>query len=320
MNQINLHFQSNTPCSIFINGNNVGIIDNEKTFFIDIICYAQSLIVSADPITKNNCYISNTFKLSNINNTIISSSQFVKVVPFVNNNYDVIISFASQTINNQMLTVFNKVLNGYSVMVTNTSQSILSIFKNDKNLTCVTIDTLCDINCQYVNDMIIVGAKQKNKWFQYVFDTTSNLPLLNGTYIKVEQTETTIKCLQPLNDFFNHGIVYELNLNKKEVTSYSVFISNKQLNICTQLIPHAFLECIKANNFKKAKQFLDYTLGEIPHEKLTSYFNEIINIYYNCYFFDANQINYTIETNLGFKNYTFTVLNNTICEIEENNI
>ena len=62
MNQINLHFQSNTPCSIFINGNNVGIIDNEKTFFIDIICYAQSLIVSADPITKNNCYISNTFK------------------------------------------------------------------------------------------------------------------------------------------------------------------------------------------------------------------------------------------------------------------
>ena len=50
------------------------------------------------------------------------------------------------------------------------------------------------------------------------------------------------------------------------------------------------------------------------------YFNEIINIYYNCYFFDTNQINYTIETNLGFKNYTFTVLNNTICEIEENNI
>lgn len=318
MKQYNLHFLSKIACSVFINGNNVGVIDNEKSFFIDIISYCDSLTIAADPVS--NLHISNTFRLTKTNSGIISSSNFVSVVPYPNNNFDIILDFAKQNNSESPLNVFNQTLNGYSVMVTNSITSIVSIFKNTNCLFSSSVNTLKNISCEYKNNLIIVSALSPDSEFLLVFDTNENTIIICDEFLKVEKSDNQIKALKPLNDFFKHGIVKTLNIETKQFSNYTVFINNTNSNISDSLIPYAFLECVKANDYKKAKSYLDSSLGEITNSKLDGYFNNIKNIYYNCYFFEPNQINCTLETSDGYKNYTFTLLNSKICEIEENTI
>lgn len=318
MKQYNLHFLSKIACSVFINGNNVGVIDNNKTFFIDIISYSNSLIIAADPIDQNSSYISNTFRLSRDNNKLTSSSSFVTIVPYPNNNFDVILDFAKQNTPSPMLTVYNQTFNGYSVMVTNSNNSIVSIFKNTECLFSNACETLNNIACEYKNNLIILTANSNNDDFLLVFDTTNNKALICDNFLKIEKFETEIKALKPINDLFYHGIVKTLNLETKQFSNYTVFIKNTNFNLSHSLIPYAFLECVKAKDYKQAKNYLDSSLGSITNNKLDAYFNEIKNIYYNCYFFEPNQTNCTLDTATGYKNYTFTLLNDKICEIEEN--
>lgn len=318
MKQYNLHFLSKIACSIFINGNNVGIIDNDKTFFIDIISYSDSLIVAADPINENSSYISNTFRLSKADNKLNSSSSLVTIVPYPNFNYDVILDFVKQNNSVPMLSVYNQNFSGYSVMVTNSNNSIISIFKNTECLFSNSVETIKNIACEYKNNLVILSGNNEQNEFLLVFDTSNNTTLVCDNFLKVEKLENEIKMLKPLNDMFSHGIVKTFNIENKEFANYTVFIENTNFNISHNLIPYAFLECVKAKDYSKAKNYLDSCLGNITNQKLDAYFNEIKSIYYNCYFFEPNQTNCTILTATGYKNYTFTLLNDKICEIEEN--
>ena len=320
MKQYNLHFLSKVACSIFINGNNVGVIDNDKTFFIDIISYNDSLIVAADPLNQNTNYISNCFRLSKLDNNLFASSKFVTVVPYPESNYDIILDFAKENNSSPLLNVYNQNLNGYNVMVTNSNNSIISIFKGTENLFSTKTELLSNISCEYKNGLLNFNANTQENEFLLVFDTTNNTSLICDSFLKVEKFETEIKTLKPLNDFFKHGIVKTLNRETKQFSNYTVFINNTNFNITNTLIPYAFLECVKACDYSKAKSYLDNSLGNITNSKLETYFNEIKNIYYNYYFFEPNQTNCTIETSTGYKNYTFTLLKDKICEIEENAI
>ena len=317
MKEYNLHFYSSKPCNVFINGEQVGFIDNQEKFFIDLVVFSKSLIVSCEPISNMfETLIPFSFKLTHENNSLKSSVESAKVVPFPNSHFDVILNFKSATLNNKT-TLFNKKIGSYNVLALIDNISTISIFQNDENLFTTKTEFLENVNASQINNILLFSGKQKNNNYLLAFNTSNNQPIFYDQFIKIEKDETTIKALKNLNNTLKHGKVFNLNLKTNKLNTYNVYLETfTQVNE-ENLIPLSFLEAIKEQDFNLAKTFLDSSLENTDEEKLKQYFNGVNEIYYNCYNLKQNVANYTIKNDETIKNFNFYLKNNRIADIEE---
>ena len=319
MDKYNLHFYSQNPCNIFVNGELIGLIDNNNNFFVDLVVYTNQLIITCEPICDNdNLLIPFSFKLNYENNNIVCSTKNVTVVPYPNLNFDVYLNFKKAMVGNTN-TVVNKKVGNYNVLSLIDKTSTISIFNGDKSLFSTTTGQLDNVEAQIVDTLIMCYGKVEDETFFVVFDTKTNQAILNNTFNKVEKHEHIVKALKFENLTLKTAKVFELNLKTLELNTYNVFLEDfKPINE-PKLIPFSFLEAVKQKDFNLAKSFLHENLCDVTNEKLEQYFNDIEKIYYNCYTCDSNYCNYTVISNKP-RNFNFYLTNNKITEIEEINL
>lgn len=98
----------------------------------------------------------------------------------------------------------------------------------------------------------------------------------------VEPTENGFKVLTDLHDIARHGIVetFEIDDDIVKVDEYSVYLSGAPQNkFNPNVLPTYFLQCIKANDFKEAKNCLSVNLSQkVKPEHLKNYFGNFDDI------------------------------------------
>lgn len=317
MKEFNLHFYSKKPCNIFINGELVGLIDNVQKFFIDMVVFSNTLVVTCEPISNSTeTLIPISFKLTYENQKLTSSLPSAKIIPFPNSNFDVVLNFKKLMLNNKT-SLFNKKLGSFNVLAMIDSISTISIFSNDNNLFTTQTDFLTNFEAEQINNLIVCTANTNSGTFMLIFNTTTSEALVCDEFMQIEKTENNIKVLKNLNNTLKHGKVFDVDLKTSTVTNYNVYLE-EFLSLSEQnLIPLSFLEAIKEEDFKIAMTYLDPKLNDVTEEKLKQYFDGIDEIYYNCYYLKQDVCNYTIISKNSTKNFNFYMVNNKIAEIEE---
>lgn len=317
MKEFNLHFYSKKPCNIFINGELVGLIDNIQKFFIDMVVFSNTLVVTCEPISNSTeTLIPISFKLTYENQKLTSSLPSAKIIPFPNSNFDVVLNFKKLMLNNKT-SLFNKKLGSFNVLAMIDSISTISIFSNDNNLFTTQTDFLTNFEAEQINNLIVCTANTNSGTFMLIFNTTTSEALVCDEFMQIEKTENNIKVLKNLNNTLKHGKVFDVDLKTSTVTNYNVYLE-EFLSLSEQnLIPLSFLEAIKEEDFKIAMTYLDPKLNDVTEEKLKQYFDGIDEIYYNCYYLKQDVCNYTIISKNSTKNFNFYMVGNKIAEIEE---
>lgn len=317
MKEFNLHFYSKKPCNIFINGELVGLIDNVQKFFIDMVVFSNTLVVTCEPISNSTeTLIPISFKLTYENQKLTSSLPSAKIIPFPNSNFDVVLNFKKLMLNNKT-SLFNKKLGSFNVLAMIDSISTISIFSNDNNLFTTQTDFLTNFEAEQINNLIVCTANTNSGTFMLIFNTTTSEVLVCDEFMQIEKTENNIKALKNLNNTLKHGKVFDVDLKTSTVTNYNVYLE-EFLSLSEQnLIPLSFLEAIKEEDFKIAMTYLDPKLNDVTEEKLKQYFDGIDEIYYNCYYLKQDVCNYTIISKNSTKNFNFYMVGNKIAEIEE---
>lgn len=317
MKEFNLHFYSKKPCNIFINGELVGLIDNVQKFFIDMVVFSNTLVVTCEPISNSTeTLIPISFKLTYENQKLTSSLPSAKIIPFPNSNFDVVLNFKKLMLNNKT-SLFNKKLGSFNVLAMIDSISTISIFSSENNLFTTQTDFLTNFEAEQINNLIACTANTNSGTFMLIFNTTTSEALVCDEFMQIEKTENNIKALKNLNNTLKHGKVFDVDLKTSTVTNYNVYLE-EFLSLSEQnLIPLSFLEAIKEEDFKIAMTYLDPKLNDVTEEKLKQYFDGIDEIYYNCYYLKQDVCNYTIISKNSTKNFNFYMVDNKIAEIEE---
>jgi hypothetical protein len=133
---------------------------------------------------------------------------------------------------------------------------------------------------------------------------------------KLEENNNTLTGFSNIYDIAKHGHICEIDLyNTENINEY--YVVKDDISVCEskQLIPKAFLEAIKVQNFSLAKRYLNDSLCKASNSHFKTYFGTIQSIYYNAYN-NSNPVNYTVY-NGEYKSYNFKVCDNKICDIEE---
>lgn len=319
MREFNIHFYTNNPCNIFVNGEMLGLIDNKSNFFIDIVSFTDQMVITCEPICEDNTILlPYSFKLNYINNTLQSSSSNTTIVPFPNNNYDVILDFKMVMVNNKS-TLLSKKIDNYTILTMVDTISTLSIFLDNKNLYTCKYANLCNLEYEKYKDLLIITGDSNQSKLLICYDTIDNKILLSDTYSNIEKNKDYIKALKCPNLTLLTGTVYSLNLSNKEIENYQVYLDNYKATTHPSLIPYSFLEAVQNQNYKLAEDYIDKNLIQADETKLKQYFGDINKIYYNCYNLDKNKVNYTIYTD-KYHNYNFYINQDKIIEIEENQL
>ena len=320
MQEFNLHFYSKTPCNIFIDGEHIGLIDNLKTFFIDVIVLKPTLIVICEPLCENNTtFIPISFKLEFEKQNLKSSLNSTKIIPFPKNNYDILLEF-NKLESTQKTDVFNHKSNDVNIMILTNDLSRISVYNNQQNLFSCTQEKLENFDIQTINKITLLTAcAANNEKFLLALNTLNNMVLICDCFEKIEQNTNIIKCLKNLHNTVNTGKVFELDLNTKQVNTYNVLLKETQTQVEPNLIPYLFLESVKDENFKYALSFLDDRLCKTKADKFKQFFGEFTDIYYNCYNLKTDFYNYTIVGKTA-RNFNFYLTGHKISEIEEVNL
>lgn len=318
MKEYSLHFYSETPCNIYINGEHIGLIDNEKHFFIDVIVFSNTLFVTSHPISDNNMVLMPvSFKLNLSNNNFENYDKNIKIVPFPNNQYDINLSF--KTLPNNSNNLFNTKVGQFNVLALLDSTSTISIFNNDNNLFTTHQKQLNNVEVLELNKLLIVSADCHKNKFLLAFNTETKSVLICDTFCKIEKNNDTIKCLKNMNNTIKTGKVYNLDLKEIVVTTYNVFLEDFVFHNDQTLIPYYFLDAIKEQNYNFALSFLDNKLSNTTTQKLKQFFGMVTDIFYNSYNLKSDVSNFTIFAPHP-RNFNFYLDNNKIVDIEENTI
>ncbi|MGN0961409.1 MAG: hypothetical protein ACI4PF_04340 [Christensenellales bacterium] len=311
-----LHFISETPSILSINGKHLGQIDNISNMELDVITKTPNIFVSYTPISNSKNALPYTFSLKT-SDTPESDNQYIKVVPFPNNNYDIIMKPFYYYQVSQSRVLFNKNVGKYFVSIVSDNVSRITIFSGGTIVFNINVVELKEVKVEENKGlMIIEGVVDENNYYLLILDCSNFQVLHNDIVESIDASDEYISSYKKENTLCNHAKVFNIEVQTKNIDSYYVYSQETNNQINNLLIPYALLECIKVKDENKAKTFLGNSLSNTSISQLSSYFGDIKNIYFNRHNFNS-KLNYTIETNT-MKNYNFIMDNNKIIEIEEN--
>ena len=312
-----LHFMSQKNCQVSINGTNIGLIDNINTMELDIITKTEKVFVTYQPISNEESFLPYTFQL-NTSNQVNTDNSYIKVVPFPNNHFDIIMNpfYYYQIENSEVL--LNKQFGQYFLSIVNDNITRITIFSGASVVFTTNIIKLKSAKASLNQDILTIeGIIDNDTYYLLVIDTKNFKCLFNDICHSIEDTDSQIQVLVNLKDISHHSLVYAIDKKNKSIEKYTVY----ENNICTDphsniLIPKLFLECINTQDETLAKKYLAIELQSTPISKFKSYFGDIKDIYLNRHQNTQDKYNYTVFNN-NYKNYNFIMYNNTIKDIEE---
>ena len=294
-----VHIKSTIPANISVNGENFshGQIDimTEKDFYIAFF-----------PDTTERYLPCATTFYGNINPTSITK------IPYNNNHYEIIFNPAVVPSNHNETIILNKKYNNINFTISNSHKSFISITGINfchNSTTSLLKSVEFKSNEGYV---VICGKIDNEKNYVLIFNSKKNQIILEDVVNKLEISKTQIKALKDENLISGYGKVYEFNLSTKKLIKYGVYLNPTASLNSPELITLVFLESISHEDYKSAKTYLENQ--NITTEHLKNYFGKINKIFFNGY---SNEINFTILSDT-YRNFTFSVVNNKISDIEEN--
>lgn len=311
-----LHFLSSTPATLDINGKYLGYIDNVSSNEIDVITRTSHIFGTYSPASDTTSTIPYTFLLHTLN-APESNNQYIKVVPFPNNNYDIIMKPFYYYQVAEPTVLFNESRGKYFVSIVCDNVCKITIFSGGSIVYTTNAPILSEVKVDEDNGILIIeGIVDSDKFYLLIIDTSNFEVLHNDIVQSIENDSKTISSYKKLNTLCHHAKVFSLNIPSKKAEQYYVYEENASNYLNPYLIPNALLQCVSVKDESKSQSFLGENLLGTPISKLSEYFGDIKNIYFNRHNI-SHKLNYTIETNT-MKNYNFLIRNNKIIDIEEN--
>ena len=311
-----LHFLSPVPSRIECNGKYFGFIDNEHEFELDLITKTNHIFISYIPISQENQSIPYTFKL-NTDTAPSTTNEYIKIIPFPNNHYDIIMKpfYYYQITDSTVL--FNTNIDNYFISITNSTVTNITIFSGKTIVFNKSIQKIINVKVEKKADtLIITGIIDSNNYSMLIIDTNNFHILYEDIVQSIDNNSTSISMLKNTNTVYNYSQVCKIDFSSKQSENYFVYDDNIQYNsIHPFLLPQAFLESIKVADESLCKIFLDSQYNTNT-QKLKEYFGNIQEIYFNRHQNNPYKVNYTIKTD-RYRNFNFLIDNNVIYDIEE---
>lgn len=312
-----IHFLSENTCLLDINGKNIGSIDNYNVMEIDIITKCEKVFVTYTPIsTKGN--IPYSFLL-NTKNDVTCENEYIEVVPFPNNQYDIIMKpFYYYQINTPKV-ILNTKIDKFFVSITCDNASKINIYDGNNVIFNLTTQLLTSAKCELIKDILVIeGVIDNNNYYLLLIDTTTFEILHNDVCNSLDVSSTIITSYKTLKDISNHAEICKFTFENKSKDIYHVYENNTpKYPLHNDLIPLAFLENIKIKDDTLAKHFLHECHTNTNISKFRDYFGEFHEVYLNRHQNIQDKLNYSIKVNNQYKNYNFIMENNKIKDIEE---
>lgn len=175
------------------------------------------------------------------------------------------------------------------------------------------VPTLSYLDFTTHDSVVVLTGKTETETYILIFNAKTKKVVLETLVSRVEHNKTGVSAVKFPPTLTGYGMVYQFEYSSKKLSSYGVYKNDTPLVSTTpKLIPLAFIEAIKYGDYSLAKHYLDNSI--VSNEHLKSYFGDIKKVCLNGL---SKDINYTVLSDM-FKNYTFSVENGKITEIEEN--
>lgn len=313
-----LHFTSEVPCLIGINGEIIEKIDNINTFECDVITNTSDMFVSYTPTLTDKNYIPYTYLLDTSDTPKTQNAQ-IEIVPFPNNNYDIIMTPYEIDERKQQKVLCNLEVNKYFISIISGQNTQINIFSGASIVFTHNIPTIEKVKVEYQYENIIIeGIINKNNCYHLLIIKSDEMKILfDGNCNSIEKNNEYIESLKNLNDISKTAEVNKINLKTKEIEKYYVYQFNEEKEPThTMLIPLSFLQSIQIGNENLAKKLLSENLQNTNISTLKNFFGDFDNIYFNRHSNKVGIANYTIKSN-NYKNYNFILENNKIIDIQE---
>ncbi|MBQ7351994.1 MAG: hypothetical protein IJW59_03960 [Clostridia bacterium] len=310
-----LHFLSQENAILNINGQSIGIIDQQLSPQIDIISNTQSFFVTYEPISEKQQAMPYTFVL-NTQNTPQSNNEYIKIIPFPNNHYDIIMNpfYYYQISQSQIL--FNDTIGKFFISITSDTSSHITIYSGASIVFSLNTIALIDAIVKQKKDYLIIEGIIDSDTYQLIIIDTNNFSIVhNNIAHSVEEDNYHITSFKKLNTICKHAEICTFEFDKKQKDKYYVY-EDKSIDINPALIPLAFLQCISIGDEVKAMSFLSDNLSNTNITQLQGYFGEIKDIFINRHSITPHRQNYTINST-RMRNYNFIIDNQKITDIEE---
>lgn len=310
MNPYLAHLKSDVPCTVYANGEYLGVCEKRKS--LDLEINAKDVYFNVSPIGNYYPYTIHIFN----NNKCVDTTNNCLIVPYYNNNYDIYFKHIKVYENTPTTTLLNTKLGNLTVTILNGINSLISIYDNGNIVYSDVIKLLSKVNANVINgNLVVKGYTTKDEYYLLVLNNNYEL-VYNGYFDNLEENNKILTGFTNIYDLAKHGHICEIDLNDLENLK-DYYIVKEDVMLCkeNQLIPKAFLEALKVQNYSLAKKYLNDTLSKASNLHFKTYFGDIQAIYYNAYN-NSNPINYTVY-NGEYKFYNFNVVDNKICDIEE---
>lgn len=312
-----IHLLSTSPCYISINGNAIGLIDNTNTMELDFVTKSDKVFINFEPVTYKKSQLPYTFELDTACK-VSCQNENVLIVPFPNNNYDVIVKPFEISQNLHTKAIFNQNIGNYYISITSSYLSNLTIFSGASIVYNTTLPLISSAKCELKKNIIIVeGYIDDNNYYLFMIDTSNLQVLYNDVVCSISVSTDEIMALKNLHDISHHSVVFKFKFSTKESEKYHVYENNICGNCQSELLlPKDFLECIAVGDENKIKTMLSDNLINTPIAKFKSYFGDFEHVYLNRHNIVQDKINYTVIGNKT-KNYNFVISEGKIKDIEE---
>lgn len=324
MKDFSIHIKSQEACNLYANGNFIGFIDNLETFSIDLKVYCTKLIITKEPVSlKKDISLPYSIKVEFLDK-VSCTSELATIVPYKNQEYDIILSTSEVNSHKELDRVYDNYVEQYNLVVVNDGSSFIHIYENGSiKLSCNTTE-IHNISAHKHNDLIVLkGITRNQKYYIMIINTQDFSVMYQEEVEKYEETDNEIKTLQSINDIAKHGKVYSVNYTAPyDNYSYYVYLKDGVEPVSShKLIPYAFLEAIKVENYDLAKSYMSESLSKDTTEQhLQQYFNNLQQIHYNTYNSNDNLVNYTLLCDGKNVSCDFTIFNGKIDDIEQKTI
>ncbi len=311
-----LHFLSDTPCTLSINGNDLGIIDNVNTIEQDIITKTEQIILGYQPISGENLFIP-YFATINTKDTPYTNNEYIDIIPFPNDNYDIILKPFSylETITEKVLLSQN--IDKYFISITTGNHTNVTIFSGASIVYKSKVNKFLSATVEKKSSLLIIkGELNRNEYYLLIINTDNFETIYSDISHSIEEDNLGIQSLKYLKNITHHAKVCKVDYNSQKKEIFYVYENEQEaMPNSKYLVPLYFLESLSIGDSHLCKKLLANNLINTPLVKFRNYFGDIQKVYLNRHNISPN-INYTIKGNT-YRNYDFSVEDGKITDIEE---
>lgn len=313
-----LHFLSNENCLLYINGKVVGLIDNQNNFEIDIITKTNNIFVTYFPTINNSNTIPYTFTLETTN-TPNTENNYIKIVPFPNNHYDIIMNPFYYYQLSESKIILNENVGRFFVSIISDTKSRITIFSGSSIVFNIQTTVLTNAKSYIKNETLIIeGTTEKDDEYYLLVINTSNFTIIhNDISQSIEENNDFIQSYKKLDNISKNAEITKISFDNNSKETYYVYQNDYPTPpSAKELIPLSFLQSLIIGDENCAKNHLSDNFCNSTINQISSYFGKIKEIYLNRHTLKQGIINYTILSD-NYKNYDFIIENNKIIEIKQ---